>query len=314
MEIKKGHVIAALLILVALAGTGAVYQFYVKERLAELQTHVQQESELRARITKMEDTFFRTRPEVVLAAWSRQTQPWLDAVGDRTDFFSMGATPGAREVPEEVIAPKFYYAEEYPKMMDRLNQLAYRNKTTLGNIDFGVPNPDGLSGQNPSREEVSEWLTKLESVITMATLFIDADALPIDAINIWPPRDGPGGVRGKVVYRTTGVRMTISPENLEAFLKRLTLEDRYFSVDGIWIYNKTLRNPRAPLSVELLLTQARFEEGASGGAAGGAGGGAVDLAQSSSTFAAFFSSRPTASQPAEQPSWWQNFRRKWLPF
>lgn len=307
---KKGTVIATLILLVALAGAGAVYQFYVKELLAKFQEHQVQEAKLTAKIKDMKETFSGTRPELVLATWRGETQPWVDAVARRSRFFNLGEIPLNVLVPEERI-PKFYWREEYPKREEKLRLDAWDSSCTLGNVGFGLNST--VEGRNPSREQVSEWLTTFEFGAAMTRLLIRANVASIDEVNLWEPRPG----KGNMEIRTTGLSFTVpSMKELATFLESLRHRDRYFSVEALSVSNRTLRDPYSPLQVDMILSQAIYlgrDKGGGGAVAGGPPGPGLGPGNAQQRFSSFFATRGGSPQTKER-SWWQNFRKKWLPF
>ena len=102
-------------------------------------------------------------------------------------------------------------------------------------------------------------------------MLIEANAQQILDINPWPPRQGPRGINGSVEYRTYGLMFTITMQNFAVFLQKLMEEQRYFNVDHFYVHNKSLRNPGAPLQIQMLLTQARYIPAQQGGSGPGIG-------------------------------------------
>ena len=283
MKIKKAHIIAFLCLVAALSATGAVYQFYVKERMRELAEHQSEQKKLENKIKILSDQFQSTKPSVVLAEWRGGAQPWQETVIRRTKFFDLGDLPLDVTVPENE-TPKFYYRGIYPEKLSYLQNEAYRNGTRLVvNFGSGVPTADDMAGKNPGPDEVSEWLTTIEAYTSIAKLLIDANAIVVNDIAMWPPRRGPkGGRSGHVELRTVGLNFTILMKDFVNFLDDLKHRNRYFNVDGFWIHNQSLRNPGAPIQIQMLLTQARFVPRQSGGGALGGGEG-IDTTNAFST-------------------------------
>lgn len=313
---RKGYFLLVAVLLVCAACTVAVYQFYVKERLKDLGAHEREEEKLRAKILELEDTFFQTKPEVVLTEWREKTQPWADAVDRRSEFFNLGEAPVRVEIPEEKI-PKFYYPEEYKKLEDELYAYAAEKRCTLGNLRFrDVRLPDSLRGQNPSPTQVSGWLTRYGFGAAATRLVIDSGATSISQLEVWPARKVMAGRSGIVILRTVGSRISISNENLVKFIESMRSSDRYFSIETIKITNRTLRNPDAELSVDFVLSQARFvpafraSDGSSSVVA--AAGSPADLGDLMKLL--FERQKNAPSVRTDNVGFWQNFRRKYLPF
>lgn len=310
---KKSHIITSLIVVVTLGVTYAVYEFYVKKTLTRLSEHTAELEELEDKIKSLEETFEKTSPEVVLSTWRGEMEPWIQAVNQRSNFFNMADMPMSTEIPEEAI-PRFYYREEYPKLSDRLVSLGYERGCILNNTIFApIPTVEGISGSNPTREQVTEWLTGYKYASAMTELLIDANAREIFDVTVWPPRVS---ANGKLEIHTTGFSFTISTmRDLVKFLEDLSISNRYFAVEALKISNQTLRAPGVPLHVEMILSQARFfEKGQGGGAtAGGASGdpglpafGGSGLAALSNVFGGGGLGR---AKRVETP-WWRKMLRR----
>lgn len=312
---RKGYFLLVAVLLACVACTIAVYQFYVKERLKELGEHEKEEDKLRTKIQELEDTFYRTKPEVVLTEWREKTQPWADAVDRRSEFFNLGETPVQIEIPEEKI-PKFYYPEEYKKLEDGLYAYADEKGCSLGNLVFrNIRPPDSLRGQNPSPAQVSGWLTRYGFGASATRLVIDSGATNIIQLEVWPPRKVMPGRSGTVVLRTIGTRILISNENLVKFMEEMRSSDRYFSIEAIKITNNTLRDAQAELNVEMILSQARFVAAVRAGDSSSVSAIAGNPADLGSFMQQLFQRDPNAPMTrSDDVSWWQRFRKKFIPF
>lgn len=282
MQIKRAHIIAFLALAIALGGVGAVYQFYVKERLRELAEHEAEKKQLETRIAQLREQFSDTKPGVMVNIWQTAAQPWSETVLQRSLLFQPGVEIArSQPIPENTI-PRFYYAEVYPEKVEALEKERLK-KNTIFTANFGVDTPADISGRNPSRQEVQGWLRQMDAYTAAAKLLIDANAIEIKRINMWPPRQGPSGRLGHVEYRTIGYEFTMGVREFMMFLDDLRLRRQYFNVDGFWIYNETLRYPNVPLNVQMLITHAQFVEREQGAAPPGAPA-AIDATNAMSGF------------------------------
>jgi hypothetical protein len=314
---KKSVVFLTALLLASIAGTYAVYELYVKQRMKELGEHMKQEALLRNRIEKLDREFFGTEPPVVLGEWRRSTQPWSDAVENRLRFFTLGPLAPSVEIPEEKLA-RFFYRDELPKRIQDLEDYAAQKNVQVADVDCGVPPFDGFpAGTNPSPERIKALLEQYDYCAALTRLMIDAGPQSIDPLEIWPEREVKVKSRGTIKLRSTGVKMLIRTEPLVRFLDGLAQSNRYVRVDTIRIANSDLTAPDPLLDVELVMTQTLFEEEVRrltdeeqarvnqqaeerlnelfGGGAGGTGG---------------------RGERDEEPTrtWWQRWRRILLPF
>ena len=151
----------------------------------------------------------------------------------------------------------------------------------------------------------------------LSKMMVDARPVSIDPLRIWP--DTIEQARsGDVVKRTTGISMQISAQALVRFIDRLSQSNRYFRVDEFKVSNANLHQSDPTLTVEMLLTQAYFRptKKAATAATAEAGQPAAVNERLNSLFGAAAS--PAASsnkaKSEEEPSAWQQFRRRWLPF
>ena len=151
---NKGLVIAIVLLISALLGMAALYQFYVKAIIEDLQEKKTTREQIEKKLHELETTFHGTKPEVIIKTWRQETQPWADAITERTDFFKSGGELESLKVPEESI-PKFYYANEFPKLEERLWDYVDEKRCEISDgLKFGAPSPGTLTGNHPSVEEV----------------------------------------------------------------------------------------------------------------------------------------------------------------
>lgn len=313
---KKSVIVLTLLLIGSIAGTYAVYELYVKQRMQELADHMEEEEQLTSAITRLEETFYRTKPDAVLRVWREQTQPWANAVSRRSEFFNLGDIPLEIEVPEEEI-PKFYYKDVYEKMVETLEDEAYQSQTLISDTTFGIPDPSKFGqGTNPKPEEISGHLVRWEFGAAVTRLFIDAGVIQINNLNIWPERNEIKGLSGDIKSRTIGADITISMRDFVSFMEDLSRRGRYFQVKAIRITNRTLRDPEANLRVQMILAQAYYEPATESREVAGAVSSTADLKDLFGSLFGNSSSRAAQNKQREEDgrNWWQNFRKKYLPF
>lgn len=325
MKVNKTLVIMVVLLLAAFGGMAAGYQFYVKERMKELNDHLAREQALKNKIQQMQTAFADIetgegiKPEFVLAEYRGKLGPWRDSVQRRGAYFDLNSDTSDIAVPEGAV-PRYYYKEIYPKLLQDLNAKAYTEQTYLA-ARFPVPDPSAYDGQNPKPEVIEEHLRDIAFYTDIAELLIEHDAAQINEITIWPPVNDASIRSGDLVKRTTGLHFTMGLAELTNFWNTLLRDDQYWSVDALRINNTNLRNATPILDVQMLLTQARYVEkqgaGLAAEGAAGATAGATPGFDPAQAFARFSLSRGGGSKAAEEKeerSWWSEFRRAWLPF
>lgn len=309
---KKSAVLLTILLIASIAGTYAVYELYVKEKMKALGEHTEQVKQLETRIQALQDTFSGSRPQEIIDQWRQATQPWAEAVDGRARFFTMGNLIEPVEIPEEVI-PKIYYSKELPKRIDQLIAYAQDKNVTIGDTGCGVPSENFYGqGTNPPPAEIKKHLETYDYCAALTRMVIDAGPISVEPLRIWPetPIQTKSGIIRK---RVTGITMTTTTEPLVRFLDRLAQSDRFFKVEELRISNRNLLVDDPVLSVEMVLTQAEFEPAKKTSVTGQAeaGGGAGQ----DEALAALFNRKPREPEDEPQgPTRWQQFRRKWLPF
>ncbi len=314
---KKSVILLTLLLVGSIAGTYAVYELYVKQRMRELGEHNEQEKQLQARITELEETFFRTKPETVLSVWRSQIQPWADAVDRRADFYTLGEIPLSVEIPEEERdLAKWYYKKVQPKMVRELETKAWESGVDLPDVTFGTPDPNSYGqGDDPPPTEISRHLARFEFGKSIAELLIDAGVKNVRAIEIWPERVEISGRSGDVNSRTTGLSFAIPMQNFAVFIDKLSQNDRYYEVKALQLTNTRLRDPNANLNVQMVLAQAYYAPAKQAMEISGEEGSSEEM---QNLFQNLFGARNLGGEPQGTPrstkTWWQKFRQRYLPF
>lgn len=309
---KKGTIFAIMALLAGLAGTGAVYQYVVKERIKQLGQHLAEEEKLRKKIGSLEEVFSRTRPDKVLSLWRQRTQPWADAVAERSRYYNMGELTLSHEVPQEVI-PKFYFTEQYPKLVEDLYDYAYDNNCIIGEFTFGVLPPGPMVDTNPKNREVARWLGRYQYGSEMTKFIIDAGAVEVPTVVIWPTRENPPGRSGGLFARTVGYSIVIGLSDLVEFLDKLRTSDRFFDVEGLRIVNTDLTDPDPLITVAMVITQLEYRKTEPGSEKA-----MLSKSEVKDRLARIFKRRPGQSKSRRKVSGWKKFKKNfhlsWLPF
>lgn len=318
---KKGVIFLTLLLAASLAGTYAVWELYVKQRMEELGAHQKEEKQLVKKLTQLEETFFGTKPDIVLSIWRTEIQPWADAVDRRAEFYNLGPIPLKVEIPvEERDLAKWVYKREQPKMVQELYTSAWESNIVLPDLAFGTPNPDSYGqGSNPSADEISQHLARIEFGKAVAELLMDRGVKSVSVLEIWPEQVAIQGRSGDVKSRTVGLAFTIPMRDFVVFIDKLSQEDRYFEVKALHLTNTALRYRDANLNVEMILAQAYYEQVSETRVVASEMMGSPDVIKS--IIANMLGGMsPDGSQSTvrrrteNKKNLWQRFRRRFLPF
>lgn len=266
---SKQSIILIAVLIVALAGVGAAHKFYVQPLIEEYAKDERFYEQLEQKLVYFEETFSKTRPDEIVKAWSGAVQPWSDATGQRERFFHFENKTEFTPVPEGAIA-KFHYEAEYQRLMQGLAQEAYIRGRIQVPFNFAVPTPDTLRNEVITKKQVEDWLSQVAFGIDTVLMLLDAGAVRVDAVDIWPPIKE----QGVLETRTVGLSFVMRLEDIAELTNGLLSDSRqFYRIDGFRIVNTDLVSYTQPfLLVEMRLTQARFLEGEKPRAAGGGGG------------------------------------------
>ena len=317
---KKGVIFLTLLLAASLAGTYAVWELYVKQRMEDLGAHQKEEEKLTKKLTQLEETFFRTKPDTVLSIWRTEIQPWADAVDRRTDFYNIGQIPLKVEIPvEERDLAKWFYKKEQPKMVQALYTRAWESGINLPDPAFGTPDPDFYGqGSNPSADEISQHLARIEFGKAVAELLIVSGVKSGSVLEIWPEQIAFRGRSGDIKSRTVGLAFTIPMRDFVVFIDKLSQQDRYFEVKALHLTNTALRYRDAHLNVEMILAQAYYEQASQTRVVASEIGSPILMRGMLANLLGGLSANEVQSnisrRAENKKNLWQRFRRRFLPF
>lgn len=275
----KGRIIYAVTLLAVLSAFGAVYQFYLKEKLEAYHQDELLKKALEDTYSSLAQTFSNTSPEKLVQIWKFQSQPWNDALEERSKYFTAGDWFDHESPPKEGVILKVWYEETSNKMIWKLyekvgEKMAGRYDLFPGDIrgTLGVPSISDWAGQNVTEDIVNAALGRLSYGIKVCDMLLAAKASSIRDIVIWPERVDREGYSDLLRLQTLGLSFTMTSKDLVNFLEEnLRLADRYFNVDALRISYDYIAYPNEPhLNVEMLLTQAMFNPRSAAPPGGGA--------------------------------------------
>lgn len=258
-RLRREHVVAIAVLAAILLIIGAVYQFYYKQRLDEYNKNNLQMRHLEDALKRMEDTFQGYQPSVLIKETNGQVQPLAEEVVRRAGFFNTGESLQIDPIPEGKML-KFYYADEFNKVLNELRQDALSRNPYCPYPDtssFGAPRPEQFEGRTVTGDEVRRGLKWLRFGCTIVKMMMDAKAVAIYQVEIWPPRSDYGNM---LSMRTVGLSFVMKYSDLVAFLDSLRTSERYFAVNALSIQNRYMRWPiEPPVEVQMLLSEADFK-------------------------------------------------------
>lgn len=264
MKLTKEHIVAIVVLVAVLGALGGVYQFYYKQRLDEYAKNITQLKNLEDALAKAKTDFALVEggpsyiPDVLISAYTNEIQPLEEEVLRRGRFFSLDESLKVDPPPSGVFL-SIYYKNEFNKLYNELRQdvmsripyWPYYPET-----NFGAPLPSDFEGSTPQVSEITQGLARVKFGCSLVRMLMDAKAVTISEIEIWPPYEGADKL---LSMRTVGLAFMIKLEDLVTFLDKLRMSERYYSVDAISIQNRYLRwQPEPPVEVQMLLTQAEF--------------------------------------------------------
>jgi len=258
MKVRREYIVPGIALLIVLAASGGVYQFYYKKQVEEFNKNILRLEQLQKALDVMEKKFQKFVPKDYIELMAAQVGPLATELGDRSTYFSMGDSMEIDPVPDDVML-KFYYEEQFNKMFAELRQKA----TTKGpyfsypmDTAFGAIPPNEFSDKPLNAKQVAANLRKVKFGVSIIEMLMDADAASINEISVWPRYYDYGG---QLEMHTVGLDFFMTMTRLVEFIDGLRLEDRYFNVNGISIQNPYLRYQwDPPLQVRMLLTQAEY--------------------------------------------------------
>lgn len=261
MKLRREYVIAILAVGLVLAAAGSVYQFYYKQRLDRYAENVTTLASLEAALVDLETTFENKDPEGLITHLRNQVQPLAEKVVQRAQFFNTGDALQIDPIPEGKLL-RFYYTDEFVKMLNELRQDAVSRTPGCPYPDastFGAPRPEELEGRTVTEQQVKQWLRLIKFGSAAVRMLMDAKALSIYDVQVWPARS-----EDLLWMRTVGLSFVMRYADLVAFIDKLQLDNRYFNINAISLQNRYLRWPtEPPVEVQMLLTQADYNATAS---------------------------------------------------
>ncbi|MCC6142986.1 MAG: hypothetical protein IT368_04165 [Candidatus Hydrogenedentes bacterium] len=271
--ITRGRVISFIAFLLLFGGMGGVYLFYFKDKLAAYALDEQKAKTFESRYTELADAFHGVDPQKLIPIVRGAIPAWQQAVEQRAQFFNFGDWFEYEEPPEGELL-RFWYEEQAGEMLRKSQQAALEANPWLTYPQdlremLQAPTLQDLTGQTVNEQDVREYLANLAFGLSAFDMLVENGATSISAIHIWPVR--PDKLFSK---RTVGMAFTMTLKDLTEMLDELRANTRFFDIDGLSLqHNYIAQNYEPQVSVELLLTQARFRQEASSIAAPSAGPG-----------------------------------------
>ena len=190
MKVRREYVIAILAVGLIFAAVGAAYQFFYKARLAQYTENTQTRLNLETALDDLEKQFEGKIPVDLIKARKGMVQPLREQVEQRAAFFNTADLLQIDPIPEGKLL-RFYYSEQFDKMLNELRQDAYSRTSSCPYPEwstFGAPRPDELDGRTVTEQEVKDWLSLIKFGAAIVRMLMDAKAVAIYDVQMWPER------------------------------------------------------------------------------------------------------------------------------
>jgi hypothetical protein len=273
--ITRGRVISLLAFLLLFGGMGGIYLFYFKDKLASYALDEQKAKTFETRYTELVDAFNGMDPKEIIPMVRGEIPRWQQAVEQRALYFNFGDWFEFEQPPEGELL-RFWYEEQAGAMLRKsLTAAAEANPWLQYPPDLRdmllAPTFQDLQGQNVGEQDIRGYLANLAFGLSAFDLLVENGATSISGIHLWPAQPDK-----LLTRRTVGLSFTMTFKDLTELLDELRANTRYFDVDGIRLQHQYIaQNYEPQLTVDMLLTQARFRQEASTTAAPAAAGPAA---------------------------------------
>ncbi|MFA6243480.1 MAG: hypothetical protein WC655_21245, partial [Candidatus Hydrogenedentales bacterium] len=189
MRLRREYVIVAVALLVLGGGGFAVWKFYFQAQVDQYKADVERLDKLKAKLEELKSEFGNQKPEDILTQYTQLVQPWSEALEQRAKFFSIDSFIKQETAPENTVLRQFY-AEQYQKILQDVNTVAYNKNVQIATVDlsFGQPHPDTLRGRSVNPMEVVYWTTNLQLGSSMVKKLLENNAALLESVEMWEPR------------------------------------------------------------------------------------------------------------------------------
>lgn len=261
---KMHYILFVLAIVVGIVAVVCTYLFGILPRHEHYQALLEEEEQLRDRIGQLEKKFSRTQPAAVVNQWREQIQPWAQAVSTRISYFDALEDDERLDivVPEEQKEfPKFWYQEERRRRLDALADETFGANLTMASSALAPHEPPapGGAGWNPDADSVEEWLKSYERAASFVREMINANAIELARVEIWPSEAIMAVPEGTVHLERVGYEIIIAMDDFADYLGQIHSSDTYVSISALSITKEgSLSDADAPIRATFILDRTRF--------------------------------------------------------
>jgi len=326
---KKGRVISALILLAVLGGFGAVYQFYLAEKLQKYRDDEAVKLQLEQAFVDLQNTFSGIQPEVLVSAWKAEVQPWtatLQARSARFDAANWYEHPMYPEDGRQIV--KFWFDEA---VNEQFSELYQQVRETPGLYRFpgpeqvrgalGIPSLQELENMDMTRQQAYRHLRRFSFYRSVADMLLRSRVSSVNDINLWPMRQVQDHNQ-LLNMQSVGIDINMTARDFVQFVdNQLRTADRHFTIEGLRVSYPYIAYPQEPqLRIQMILTRAQYrarpqgEAGPAGGvqqaaATGGGGQSAVDLYALGNLQRQRREAEPPPPEPGPVGKAWRWFKR-----
>lgn len=279
---NKARIISALILFAVLGGFGAVYQFYLAEKLQKYRDDEAVRDQLEAAFVNLQNTFSGIQPEVLVAAWRAEVQPWTATLQARSTRFDANDWYEIELYPEDgrqIV--KFWFDEQ---VNEQFTDLYQKVRETPGLYRFpspqqvrsslGIPTLSDLENMNLSQQDAYRNLRRLSFFRSVAELILDSRVSAINNLIIWPRRQVQEHNQ-LLNLQSIGLDINMTARDFVSFVdNQLRTADRHFTVEGMQVsYPYIAYRDEPQLRIQMIMTRAQYLQRSDNQGGGGGGGG-----------------------------------------
>jgi hypothetical protein len=310
--VRRKNIIRVAIFLGVAALLFGAWHFLVRERMKKYNDDKERLTQLSELSIRVSDRFARFRPEHVVGVFEEQVAPWEVASESRSRFYFSGYTERVAECPhDDPVLIRPWYEEQIFEEIRRLETDMAQKWYPPPGVDFGVLTARETQGREVNKLQAMLWLAKQERGAAMVRRLLDANVPIVRSVQMAerPTQMGIFLATFFVLgfYADLNTLSGLLNDFSRGDLANVREGEHFFNVPAIRIQNPNLSYAQPLLDVQMVVVEVDYNPRAA----------VVPLASPEERLAVLGGAR-TRDDDEElmQPkrTWWQRFRRNWLPF